>query len=514
MSADQWTSQQRAARTDAPLRNRETVICGPESDRPPGAARWTGAARAGVLITSDLSALLVSGLLAFILWASGVREQPTSLYVPFAFAPFLMIMAYAQARLYPGFAMGSVEIFRRYTLVTTAGFGGLAALVFVLKLENVYSRMTLGLAFIFSIVLLPIARHITLSVARRWAWWPEPAVLFVTQRKDRRASLVADGWQDREIRVVYTVSLHSASASSQAGQASDSPLPGNTIKAQKSIDSLDAADGWAQAGVKIALIDIESFDTSPVVDRLRLTFPRVIVVRRMQDLPVEGVQVRNLDGLLGLEYGNNLLRRQSRWVKRGMDILVAAGSLVVAAPIVLVSGLIVKLVSPGPALFFQAREGRKGKTIQVAKIRTMVVGAEQDIAQLLDDDPHLREEWESGYKLLNDPRVLRGIGPFLRRFSIDECPQLLSVLKGDMSLVGPRPFPSYHLDALGQHSRQLRAEVRPGITGLWQVTARGIADVETQQAYDLYYIRNWSIWLDIYILARTFGAVVTGRGAH
>jgi lipopolysaccharide/colanic/teichoic acid biosynthesis glycosyltransferase len=172
------------------------------------------------------------------------------------------------------------------------------------------------------------------------------------------------------------------------------------------------------------------------------------------------------------------------------------------------------VLSPGPALFWQDREGRKGGTIRVPKIRTMMPDAERRMEELLRSDPALRDEWESAFKLKDDPRVIPVVGRLFRRFSIDELPQLWTVVLGQMSLVGPRPFPAYHLDALSPHARRLRDEVRPGITGLWQVTSRGRAGVEAQQAHDVYYIRNWSVWLDLHILARTVGVVLSGRGAY
>jgi lipopolysaccharide/colanic/teichoic acid biosynthesis glycosyltransferase len=279
-------------------------------------------------------------------------------------------------------------------------------------------------------------------------------------------------------------------------------------------DVLHETERFAQAGVRIAFADIEGPGADEFLDRLMFVFPRVIILREFDELPVEGVSVRNLGGVLGLEYGSNLLRRQSRWVKRSLDIGLGVLLLVVTFPVTLGCMIAVKLLSAGPALFWQTREGRKGRPVRVPKIRTMVPDAEHRMEELFLTDAGLREEWKSAFKLKRDPRIIPVVGKLFRRFSIDELPQLWSVVKGDMSLVGPRPFPDYHLDALTPQARQLRNEVRPGITGLWQVTARGTAGVEAQQSHDIYYIRNWSPWLDLYILARTISVVISGRGAY
>jgi lipopolysaccharide/colanic/teichoic acid biosynthesis glycosyltransferase len=239
-----------------------------------------------------------------------------------------------------------------------------------------------------------------------------------------------------------------------------------------------------------------------------------MILQGFGELPVEGVQVRNLGRVLGVEYTNNLLRPQARWVKRTLDVLLAVPVGLLSAPVILCSALLVRIFSPGPAFFRHDREGRRGRAIRVPKLRTMTVDAERQIERLIQGDPGLRERWEEGFKLKDDPRIIPGIGRILRRFSIDELPQLWLVIKGDMSLVGPRPFPEYHLGALSAQARALRGAVRPGITGLWQISARGVADIEAQEAHDIYYVRNWSPWLDLYIVGKTLFVVLSGKGAY
>ncbi|MGH7880387.1 MAG: sugar transferase, partial [Candidatus Binataceae bacterium] len=163
--------------------------------------------------------------------------------------------------------------------------------------------------------------------------------------------------------------------------------------------------------------------------------------------------------------------------------------------------------------YSQERRGLGGRSIRVWKLRTMHRDAEERLKTHLAADPAEHAEWFAAFKLRNDPRVVPLIGPLLRRFSIDELPQLWSVVKGEMSLVGPRPFPDYHLEQLTSEHRQSRKDVRPGLTGLWQVMVRSDGGMLEQQHYDLYYVRNWSIWLDLYVMGRTVVKVLSGRGA-
>jgi len=449
-------------------------------------------------LTADAVALLAAGGLAFVAWAQPVRNQPIELYLPVLPLLFLILLGYAQAGLYPGFGMGPVETIRRYWLVTLAAFASLAGLVFALKIPDYYSRATLVLAAAFSLVFLPVGRWLVRRLARRWAWWREPVVLVGAGTRTRLALDLFD----RSAGEYQPVGLLLTDPP-ESEQDADLPVLG----------SLSDADAVAAAGIQLAFADLEGPGAESALDRLRLVFSRVIILRDFTELPVEGVQVRNFGGVLGLEYGSNLLRRQTRWVKRCMDLAVGLVALVLTLPVIVLAVLAVRLRSPGPALFWQEREGLEGRTIRVPKIRTMIPDAEARMEELLATDDVLRAQWERGYKLREDPRLIPRLGRLLRRWSVDELPQLWSVVRGDMSLVGPRPFPHYHLEALSPQARDLRNRVRPGLTGLWQVSARGIADVGEQQYYDIYYIRNWSLWLDIYVLAHTVSAVVTGRGA-
>lgn len=164
-------------------------------------------------------------------------------------------------------------------------------------------------------------------------------------------------------------------------------------------------------------------------------------------------------------------------------------------------------------MFAQERVGHDGTYFRMIKFRTMYTNAEEVLQAKLDEDPELKEEWNRNFKLRKDPRITP-IGRLLRRTSLDEMPQLWNVLRNEMSLVGPRPLPDYHDTQLPDRVRRLRQRVKPGMTGLWQVSGRSEVGNLGIQKWDSYYVRNWSIWLDIVVLVRTIRVVLTGRGAY
>jgi exopolysaccharide production protein ExoY len=199
------------------------------------------------------------------------------------------------------------------------------------------------------------------------------------------------------------------------------------------------------------------------------------------------------------------------WAHRVLDITVAVLMLVLLLPVMALAAACVALSSPGPVIFKQIRVGMKGQAFGCYKFRSMRIDAEQHLTRLLEEKPKLRNEWISNHKLNRDPRIT-AIGRILRHSSIDELPQLINVIRGDMSLVGPRPI--VHSEML-KYGRYLTSyfSVRPGLTGLWQVTGRNNSSYRRRVAADVLYTRSKSLWLDLKILLLTIPAVLTGRGS-
>ncbi|MDX1503485.1 MAG: exopolysaccharide biosynthesis polyprenyl glycosylphosphotransferase [Thermoanaerobaculia bacterium] len=464
------------------------------------APSWAPPLRVALLTLHDLFVIAVVALAAIRLWAVGVRGQTLGDYLHLAPLMLLFVIGFAKAGLYPGFGMGAIETLRRLSLRSSFVFLVLAAGSFVLKVPPTYSRVTFFLAWGGILVALPVGRQLLLALVHDRRWWGEPAVVVGTGPQARR--LVGD------LRGALTLGYRPRWVLRLPGGA---PPPSDLVH----LGGLEQVEPLARHGVRVALVLEEKLsDRGGALDLLQAHFRHVILVRSNAGDPIEGVVVRNMGGSLGIEYCNQLLRRRHRLVKRTMDLVAGSVCLLLALPLIGLGIVLVKLVSRGPAFFAQEREGLGGRRIRVRKLRTMYVDADRRLRRHLEEHPEARREWESRFKLTHDPRILPVVGRFLRRFSLDELPQLWSVVTGEMSLVGPRPFPDYHLESLPARFRDLRRRVRPGLTGLWQVMVRSHGDVEDQERFDSYYIRNWSIWMDLYILGRTVMAVLAGRGAY
>lgn len=463
-----------------------------------------------MLAGSDLTAVLISAGLAYYFWAYLLLDQPLWLYSHLL--PFIVTfpLIYGAANLYPGFGLGAPEIIRRLTAGTSLAYIILAGATFLAKTPAEHSRATFAIAWVLSLGLLPLMRSLTMSVGRRFAWWGEPTVVIGNRGQiELTLGLLSDA-KSLGYRMVGTVCTDPEGCPDEI--SSVRVLGGPEILAAIGSSGVSTAIVWG--GVLGGISGRRTlFDRNLRMDWLQRQFRHVVIVNSESGLPVEHVQIRNLGPALGIEFTNELLRPGNQVIKRLLDIVLGSIALLLAVPVIAICGVLVKLMSRGPMFFAQEREGLDGRKIRMWKLRTMYVDSERRLEAYFAANPELRSEWESKCKLERDPRVIRGVGRFLRRFSIDELPQLWCVVRGTMSLVGPRPLPDYHLNIFSRDFRELRQRVRPGLTGLWQVTVRNAGSLNEHQRYDSYYIRNWSMWLDLYLLAKTGLAVLSARGA-
>lgn len=260
----------------------------------------------------------------------------------------------------------------------------------------------------------------------------------------------------------------------------------------------------------LAMPGVSSQKLLTLTERVGGVFSHLLLIPDLLGFASLGVPAKDVGGILGIEVRQQLLLPWPRFAKRMMDLAATIVGGVFIFPIIGLLMLLIKIDSPGKVFYFQERLGRDGTRFRAAKFRSMYGDGEARLKAVLEKDEKLRAEYEEFHKLTNDPRVTR-VGKIVRKFSLDELPQLWNVLKGEMSLVGPRPYLEREIPDMEQREGIiLRAP--PGMTGLWQVSDRNATGFAQRVKMDVHYVRNWSPWLDIYILARTVGVVLKGTG--
>ena len=201
------------------------------------------------------------------------------------------------------------------------------------------------------------------------------------------------------------------------------------------------------------------------------------------------------------------------YFKRIFDIGFSIFAIAITLPITIPIAIIIKLTDGGSIIYGHERVGKGGKKFKVLKFRSMYMDADKKLKEILENDPKAKEEWEKTFKLKNDPRITP-IGKFLRKTSLDELPQFINVLKGEMSVVGPRPVVEEELIKYYKDKAELYKSVKPGVTGYWQVEGRSDTDYDERIKMDEYYIKNQSFWLDLKIILKTIKVMITGKGAY
>ena len=238
------------------------------------------------------------------------------------------------------------------------------------------------------------------------------------------------------------------------------------------------------------------------------------IIPNLVEVPMSGIEAEGFfnEKIMLLRLKNNLASPLNRFIKYSFDFIATLIGMILISPILLAITILIKLDSPGAATFKHTRIGKDGKPFGCWKFRTMCVDADKRLTELLATSAEARKEWEESFKLKNDQRVTK-VGKFLRKTSLDELPQVFNVLKGEMSLVGPRPVIADELPRYGEYLDDYLM-VRPGITGMWQVNGRSDTTYDERVRMDSWYVRNWSFWIDIMLLWRTVKSVFMCKGAY
>lgn len=267
--------------------------------------------------------------------------------------------------------------------------------------------------------------------------------------------------------------------------------------------------------VIVAKPELEKDALMKLINDIQHKAENTLYIPDFKGLAVSGTELRHFfrEQTMIIEIKNNLAQPLIYVTKRTMDyvsgLLILAG---LSAPMALIA-LAIKLSSRGPAMYTQKRVGKNGRVFRCYKFRTMYPDAEERLKVILEKDPAARLEWERFFKLKDDPRVTP-IGKFLRETSLDELPQLLNILRGEMSLVGPRPVVQEEIDKYYKEESAFYFMVPPGLTGLWQISGRSNTSYDFRITMDAWYVKNWDLWLDLMILFKTVGVVLNREGAR
>jgi exopolysaccharide biosynthesis polyprenyl glycosylphosphotransferase len=497
------------------LESVEIVPGGPHFNNGDGVPRsgWFRARRASTwhrpyaaaLVLLDYAATMLASFVVISLFAkadSGFQHNPQFFsVVAYVLLPLCWIIVLwghgAYDRRYLG--IGTDE-FKRVVRASVTVVATVSFVAFATKTD--LSRLSVGSALVSALLFVLIARYI----ARR--------LLVVVRGRGRAIHRVLLVGTLHETLDVYTavsrapgaglvpVGIHLTEGYA-AARGQNTPVPVYAGREVVVLTQELGADTIAVCGSASS----EPGELRRLAWQLEGTGVDLVVAPQLTDIAGPRVHIRPVEGLPLLYVEEPTLSGVAWLFKNLMDRVAAAAMLLALAPLFLVIGLMIRFSDPGPVFFSQPRVGREGNTFRVWKFRTMYTDSEERLAQLVDQN----ESDGLLFKIKDDPRVIP-VGRFLRASSMDELPQLINVLRGEMSLVGPRPLPADDGDFLGDVRRRLL--VRPGMTGLWQVSGRSELSWDDAVRLDLYYVDNWSLTFDLVILWRTIGVVFARKGAY
>lgn len=419
------------------------------------------------------------------------------------YLPFFLVV-YSIFKLYPGFMQSPSEQIKNFILSNAICFGAIAISIAVETDGRSYVSIGFILGFVFSTFSLPLSRRIAVKIAySKMKFWGLPAVIYGDDNDRTRETIDAIR---KNPRYGYVPAVIVSRKDSPWTEYNGIPVL-KSIKESKLLNT--------ELHIKMAIV-LHPHDSDKAFKMLMQTtlanFRYNIIIPNMNYLDTITMSPRDIDGIIGFSTTHYLTRMSSRLAKRTMDLLLLAISAVVVIPAVLVISAIVKFSSRGPVFFRHKRVGQHGKPIYVLKFRSMYPDAEEKLAEILASNPAYREEWEKCQKLTDDPRITP-VGKVLRKTSLDELPQLWNILKGEMSLIGPRPVTQEEVAKYGE-SFDYVFSVKPGLSGMWQVSGRSDVDYDERISLDSYYIQNWSIWMDIWLIVRTIFVIFSGKGAR
>jgi Undecaprenyl-phosphate galactose phosphotransferase WbaP len=396
-----------------------------------------------------------------------------------------------------------VERLRRHVYSVSATVAILAVFALGLQFGDLLSRLMLGVTFLGLLFIAPISQYLTRRVLKRFKLWGKPVVVL--------------GYLDTGAQLVDLLKQEWDLGYMPVGISENHLIPAGsgfrtTTYAKALTTTMDVGRRRKIDTCILATPHTRREQLADMVHIVSETFEHIMVMPNLNGVTNSAVVARDLSGTLAVEIKHNLLNPWAQRLKRALDLFGAVVGGFFICPLLLTIAVLIKLDSPGRVLFGHRRLGAKDEHFLCWKFRTMHVDAERMLNECLQRHPNLQAEWEQNHKLRDDPRVTR-IGRFLRKTSLDELPQLWNVLRVEMSLAGPRPIVDAEVSKYDK-DYELYRRIRPGMSGFWQVSGRSEVDYKERVALDSYYVRNWSVWLDVIILVRTVKIVLFDRGAY
>ena len=419
----------------------------------------------------------------------------------FIFVPAIFIIFLMQAQTYRQMKP-IVDTMRDIFLAIFYGWIAAIIVLYLLKASNQSSRLFMLLLMPTVLFNICVLRYVVMKFFKRKNLFTEKVILVGAGKTAER---IVRFWNE-DLGYRYEI----------AGILDDKPISEtlpkkfpilggfnnlkNVVKTQKVNTVIIAAPG----------ISKERLNT--LITKIQTTVEHISFIPDLIGTPMASVDTSILftEEILMLNLRNNLANPYNRFVKRVFDLVSTILGGILISPILLVIAVLVAIENRGSIIFAHHRVGMTGKHFNCYKFQTMKKNF--DLQKYLDENPDAKKEWEETFKLTNDPRVTK-LGAILRKTSLDELPQLFNVLKGEMSLVGPRPIVDAEIPRYGKFIREYFM-VPPGITGFWQVSGRSDTTYEERVAMDTWYVRNWSVWIDILYLFKTVKAVTSGKGAY
>jgi len=405
--------------------------------------------------------------------------------------------------LYPGYGLDSAESLRRHTHSVFATLAVLAVFAMGSQVGDLLSRILLTFAFLGLLFITPFVQHFVKLGMKKAGLWGKPVITLSYEETgaDFQELLKQEWGMGYSSVALFCHGLVAAGKSYREVSCEETLADAANLGRDLGVDTLIFAMPYTRREQLERMVSVASEN-----------FRSVLIVPNLNGITNSAVAPRDFAGTLAIEIKHNLLDPWSQRLKRALDLVGTVIGGVLISPLVFAIAVLIKLDSPGPAFYGHRRLGAAGEHFLCWKFRTMHVDAERLLDKHLQDNPFLRAEWEQNQKLRDDPRVTR-VGHLLRQTSLDELPQLWNVLRGEMSLTGPRPIVDAEVPKYGEVYK-LYKRIKPGMSGFWQVSGRSDTSYVERVEMDSYYVRNWSVWLDLIILARTVKSVALGRGAR